>query len=57
MLEDIRCNESDLLDLGRTRPPESAGEGQLALVSVGELRSGPRHVKWLRDIELRPLGQ
>jgi hypothetical protein len=33
--------------------PES--EGPLALVSLKDTRPGPRHVKWLRSIELRTL--
>jgi DMSO/TMAO reductase YedYZ molybdopterin-dependent catalytic subunit len=37
--------------------PLGADEGQIAMVSVSDLRSGPRHVKWLREIELRQLGQ
>ncbi|VFT03974.1 putative oxidoreductase, molybdopterin binding protein [Pseudomonas aeruginosa] len=28
------------------------GEGPLALVSTGDLRSGPRHVKWLDGLEV-----
>jgi hypothetical protein len=37
--------------------PLGADEGQIALVSISDLRSGPRHVKWLRELELRQLGQ
>jgi hypothetical protein len=35
----------------------SAEQGQIALVSLGDLRSGPHHVKWLRELEFRQLGQ
>ncbi|WP_431260407.1 molybdopterin-dependent oxidoreductase [Roseateles chitinivorans] len=31
------------------------GEGRIALVSGRDLRSGPRHVKWLNKIEIKPL--
>lgn len=31
------------------------GEGRIALVSGRDLRSGPRHVKWLSRIEIKPL--
>ncbi|WP_431263958.1 molybdopterin-dependent oxidoreductase [Roseateles chitinivorans] len=31
------------------------GEGRIALVSGRDLRSGPRHVKWLSKIEIKPL--
>ncbi len=30
-------------------------EGRIALVSLKDTRPGPRHVKWLRSIELRAL--
>jgi DMSO/TMAO reductase YedYZ molybdopterin-dependent catalytic subunit len=35
--------------------PLSDNEGPLALVSLKDTRPGPRHVKWLRSIELRTL--
>ncbi len=31
------------------------GEGRIALISARDLRAGPRHVKWLSQIELRLL--
>ncbi|WP_273487848.1 molybdopterin-dependent oxidoreductase [Roseateles chitosanitabidus] len=31
------------------------GEGRIALLSGRDLRAGPRHVKWLSRIEIRPL--
>lgn len=37
--------------------PLDADEGRIALVSGRDLRSGPRHVKWLKTIELRTLGE
>jgi DMSO/TMAO reductase YedYZ molybdopterin-dependent catalytic subunit len=33
--------------------PLSDEEGRLALISTKDLRTGPRHVKWLNDIEVR----
>jgi DMSO/TMAO reductase YedYZ molybdopterin-dependent catalytic subunit len=33
--------------------PLPDGEGRIALVSGGDLRSGPRHVKWLESIAMR----
>lgn len=39
----------------RDGQPLGDGEGRIALVSGRDLRSGPRHVKWLNRIELRPL--
>ena len=35
--------------------PLPDNEGPLALVSLKDTRPGPRHVKWLRSIELRLL--
>jgi len=35
--------------------PLGAAEGMIALVSIADLRSGPRHVKWLNAVELRQL--
>jgi len=32
-------------------------EGPLALVSLKDTRTGPRHVKWLRSIEVRTLAE
>ena len=31
----------------------AADEGLLALVSLKDMRPGPRHIKWLQSIELR----
>lgn len=31
------------------------GEGRIALLSGRDLRTGPRHVKWLSRIEIKPL--
>lgn len=30
-------------------------EGRIAMVSTKDIRSGPRHVKWLKDIEVRKI--
>jgi len=37
----------------RDGSPLQAGEGPLALVSLGDTSPGPRHVKWLQSIEVR----
>lgn len=39
----------------RDGAPLSDDEGRIALVSLKDTRPGPRHVKWLRSIELRTL--
>lgn len=33
--------------------PLGDDEGRIALVSTGDTRTGPRHVKWLKEIEVR----
>jgi len=39
----------------RDGAPLRAGEGPIALVSLADSSPGPRHVKWLRRIELRAI--
>jgi len=39
----------------RDGAPLDDSEGRLALVSLKDTRPGPRHVKWLRSIELRTI--
>jgi len=39
----------------RDGKPLGAGEGPLALVSGKDIRTGPRHVKWLQSIEVRQI--
>lgn len=40
--------ERDCRDLGDD-------EGKVALISTGDTRGGPRHVKWLRSVEVRKI--
>ena len=37
----------------RDGKPLDEGEGQIAMVSAKDIRTGPRHVKWLKAIEVR----
>jgi DMSO/TMAO reductase YedYZ molybdopterin-dependent catalytic subunit len=37
----------------RDGKPLRDGEGRFALVSLGDERPGPRHVKWLKEIQVR----
>ena len=39
----------------KDRSPLTAEEGHIALISSCDLHTGPRHVKWLKTIELRKL--
>ena len=36
--------------------PLAPSEGPLALVSLRDTQSGPRHVKWLAKVEIRKVG-
>jgi len=45
--------EGALVVYERDGAPLPDSEGPLATVSLKDTRSGPRHVKWLRSIELR----
>lgn len=35
--------------------PLADDEGRIAMISTKDLRTGPRHVKWLKDIEVRKI--
>lgn len=35
--------------------PLQADEGPIALVALGDLQNGPRHIKWLRELTFRQL--
>lgn len=37
--------------------PLDDSEGRIALISTTDQRTGPRHVRWLNEIEVRPLGR
>lgn len=37
--------------------PLDDAEGRIALISTTDQRTGPRHVRWLNEIEVRPLGR
>ena len=36
--------------------PLDDSEGRIALISTTDTRTGPRHVRWLNAVEVRPLG-
>jgi DMSO/TMAO reductase YedYZ molybdopterin-dependent catalytic subunit len=48
--------EGALVVYERDGAPLADAEGPLALVSLKDTRPGPRHVKWLRSVELRVVG-
>lgn len=47
------AGENVLVLFERDGQPLPHAEGPLALLSADDLRTGPRHVKWLRSIEVR----
>jgi DMSO/TMAO reductase YedYZ molybdopterin-dependent catalytic subunit len=47
--------DAALVVVERDGQPLDDSEGRIALISLGDTRPGPRHVKWLQSIELRTL--
>ena len=47
--------ESVIVFYERDRLPLGEDEGRIALVSAKDIRTGPRHVKWLSGIEVRKI--
>jgi len=54
-LFNARAGENVLVLFERDGQPLPHAEGPLALLSADDLRTGPRHVKWLRSIEVRQI--
>lgn len=52
-LFNLSAGENVLVLFERDGKPLPHAEGPLALLSADDLRTGPRHVKWLRSIEVR----
>jgi DMSO/TMAO reductase YedYZ molybdopterin-dependent catalytic subunit len=49
------AGDSVLALVEREGKPLAADEGPLALISGKDIRTGPRHVKWLQSIEVRQI--
>lgn len=49
--------EGMLVYFAKDGAPLGAEEGQIALVSLKDTNTGPRHVKWLRDIEIKKVAE
>jgi hypothetical protein len=47
--------EGVLVFFERDGKPLDEGEGRIALISAKDLRTGPRHVKWLNQIEVKKI--
>ena len=54
-LFNAELGDSVLVVFERDGEPLPAAEGPLALISGRDLRTGPRHVKWLRSVEVRQI--
>ena len=54
-LFNAELGDSVLVLFDRDGKPLGAEEGPLALISGKDLRTGPRHVKWLQSIEVRQI--
>lgn len=54
-LFNAELGESALVLFERDGKPLAPAEGPLALISGKDLRTGPRHVKWLQSIEVRQI--
>lgn len=56
-LFNTELGDSVLVLFERDGKPLAAAEGPLALISGKDLRTGPRHVKWLQSIEVRQIAE
>ncbi len=54
-LFNAELGNSVLVVFERDGQPLAAAEGPLALISGLDLRTGPRHVKWLQSVEVRQI--
>ncbi|MEW7849712.1 molybdopterin-dependent oxidoreductase [Massilia aurea] len=54
-LFNAKAGDNVLVLFERDGHPLAAGEGPLALIAGDDLRTGPRHVKWLQSIEVRQI--
>lgn len=54
-LFNAELGDAALVLFERDGQPLSASEGPLALISGKDLRTGPRHVKWLQSVEVRQI--
>lgn len=56
-LFNAKAGDHVLVVLERNGKPLPDSEGPLALVSADDLRTGPRHVKWLQAVEVRQVAE
>jgi DMSO/TMAO reductase YedYZ molybdopterin-dependent catalytic subunit len=54
-LFNAELGNSVLVVFERDGQPLAAAEGPLALISGKDIRTGPRHVKWLQSVEVRQI--
>lgn len=56
-LFNAELGDSVLVIFERDGKPLAAEEGPLALISGKDVRTGPRHVKWLQAVEVRQIAE
>jgi DMSO/TMAO reductase YedYZ molybdopterin-dependent catalytic subunit len=49
--------EGMLIYFAKNGAPLGADQGQIAMVSLKDTSTGPRHVKWLRELEIKKVAQ
>jgi len=54
-LFNAELGDSVIVVFERDGKPLAASEGPLALISGKDIRTGPRHVKWLQSVEVRQI--
>lgn len=54
-LFNTKAGDNVLVLFERDSKPLAASEGPLALIAGDDMRTGPRHVKWLQSIEVRQI--
>lgn len=52
-----QIGEGVLVFYERDGKPLLENEAQMALISAKDTRTGPRHVKWLKEIEIQQIGE
>ena len=55
-LYNTAVGEGVLVLYAREGKPLDDGEGRIALISLRDLHTGPRHVRWLKEVQVRRVG-
>ncbi len=54
-LYNTSVGEGVLVLYAKDGKPLADDEGRIALISINDLHTGPRHVRWLKDIQIRKI--